>query len=292
MKFGKVIRGALLTYIAIGVAVVLAQLLAPAWFEPDCAGTPRYTLSDQFRVVQIVTWLPNFYRETIRGEMTTRDFLLGGFRCESLRTVDLEYLRSLVEGVPRTQESISAIMKEAGKSPGDAPREPTRTKLGPDDGPTTIEVDGASFELPGNWVEIDREKVLANAAANVRILGGRQFHSPEVPATAIIRLAFVDSVEKNPPAADFAKKTIGELEKIGLTQVAVISAAEESVLGFPATRIALQGIDAKSRTWEYAVIVIQLPSRSLDFAQFYTLMPVSPHRASLERATNTLRIAR
>src|SRR5262245_38960816 len=225
MKFGKFVRGVVVAYIVVGVAVVLVQLVASWLFEPSCAGTARHTLTDGSRVSQVVTWLPSLFTQTVRGEMTVRNYLLGGFHCEEVtqpgRAISQEYLRALIEGVPPTQESLSARMEKASKPLNDA-REPTRTKVGTDDGPAIIAIQDVSFELPGNWVEIDKEKVLANKAPGVTVLEGRQFQSPELPATAVVRVTFTGSLAGDLESAEsFSRKIIVDMQALGLTNVVV-----------------------------------------------------------------------
>jgi hypothetical protein len=167
MKVGKVIRGVLTAYLALGVAVVLAQAVAVNVMEPECPGLDRYTLTEGSRVRQIVTWLPDFYRETIRGEMTPRHYLLGGLQCEGKRLTlaEVESLRAFIQGVPRTTKSISESMAKAAGTLPNAGKPGSLAAAPLDAAPTTIRIEDVSFELPGNWKEHEPQGALVKVDA-------------------------------------------------------------------------------------------------------------------------------
>jgi hypothetical protein len=102
MKIGKAIGFVVIGYFAIGALIGLTQLGLTKLYEPPCNGTAVHTLwadfpkrLEDYEVLQgkveesvifgftrgLVRWLPDLYTEVVAGDMTVRNYLLGGFRC-------------------------------------------------------------------------------------------------------------------------------------------------------------------------------------------------------------------
>jgi hypothetical protein len=295
MKVGKVIRGVLVAYLAVGVAVVLGQAIATSVMEPECPGLARHTLLEGSRVRQIVTWLPDFYRETIRGEMTLKNYLLGGLQCEGQRLTlaEVESLRAFIQGVPRTTESISESMaKAAGASPNAGQPGSKAEALLNETAPKTIEVDGVSFELAGDWRERDIQKILANREVkDVTPLVVREYGSPDQPSSALVRIAILSD---GPGILDspegFAKGILSNLEEIGMRNVVVTMTSSISVGAFPGIYAVLQGDGPDGLRWEYSITGVMQPSRQVQLGSFLRLQPASAYREAVDRARTSLKV--
>jgi hypothetical protein len=102
MKTGNTLVAVVIGYFVIGGLIALTQLGLTKLFEPPCHGTVVHTLwedfpkqSSDYDALQgkkddslifglargLVQWLPDFYQEVIAGDMTVRDYLLGGYTC-------------------------------------------------------------------------------------------------------------------------------------------------------------------------------------------------------------------
>lgn len=92
MKTGDNIGSAVTGYLAIGVVIGLTQLGLSKLFEPPCSGIVTHTLWERgdskdthflWRAgSSVVQWLPDLYSQVLKGDMTARDYLLGGYHCE------------------------------------------------------------------------------------------------------------------------------------------------------------------------------------------------------------------
>ena len=92
MKTGDNIGFAVTGYLAIGVVIGLTQLGLNKLFEPPCGGIVKHTLwergySEDTHFLwragsSVVQWLPDLYSRVLKGDMTARDYLLGGYHCE------------------------------------------------------------------------------------------------------------------------------------------------------------------------------------------------------------------
>jgi|RhiMethySRZTD1v2_1073278.scaffolds.fasta_scaffold352893_1 hypothetical protein len=102
MKIGNVFASIVIGYLVIGGLIGLTQLAMTKLFEPPCNGTIVHTLWADFPqrlddseilagkreeslifglVRGLAQWLPNLSRKVITGDMTVRDYLLGGYKC-------------------------------------------------------------------------------------------------------------------------------------------------------------------------------------------------------------------
>lgn len=92
MKTGDNIGFAVTGYLAIGVVIGLVQLGLNKLFEPPCSGIVKHTLwerdhSEDAHLLwragsSVLQWLPDLYSRVLNGDMTARDYLLGGYHCE------------------------------------------------------------------------------------------------------------------------------------------------------------------------------------------------------------------
>lgn len=99
---GNMLRSLVVGYFLIGAAIGITQLSLSKVFEPPCNGTIVHTLwtgfpkrLDDSEVLAgkseepltfglargLVRWLPGLYSELIVGDMSLRDYLLGGYQC-------------------------------------------------------------------------------------------------------------------------------------------------------------------------------------------------------------------
>jgi hypothetical protein len=136
MGIGKKIGMIVLGYLVIGGLIALTQLGLTKVFEPPCNGIPLHTLWADFRgrdmldepealdarrtgkydepfmfyafrlVRGLARWLPDLYQHVIAGDMTVRNYLLGGFVCYT--------------GFPLPYGFSSESTKESGKAPDDS----------------------------------------------------------------------------------------------------------------------------------------------------------------------------
>jgi hypothetical protein len=102
MQMGKTIGVIVLGYFVIGGLLTLTQLGLTKLFEPPCNGIVLHTLWAHFprrledhEILQgkredprlfglvrgLARWLPDLYQQVITGDMTVRNYLLGGFVC-------------------------------------------------------------------------------------------------------------------------------------------------------------------------------------------------------------------
>ncbi len=92
MKESNNIGFAITGYLAIGVVIGLTQLGLNKLFEPPCSGVVKHTLwergySEDTHFLwragsSVAQWLPDLYSRVLKGDMTARDYLLGGYHCE------------------------------------------------------------------------------------------------------------------------------------------------------------------------------------------------------------------
>jgi hypothetical protein len=92
VKEGNNIGFAITGYLAIGVVIGLTQLGLNKLFEPPCSGVAKHVLwergysEDTHFLVRagssVLQWLPDLYSRVLKGDMTARDYLLGGYHCE------------------------------------------------------------------------------------------------------------------------------------------------------------------------------------------------------------------
>jgi len=162
-------------YFVIGGLIALTQLGLTKVFEPPCNGTPIHTLWAGFRQdgsvdlsdrlvatregkpadepllvyavrvgLRLAQWLPDLYREVIVGDMTVRDYLLGGYQCiarpknvgsvlrlfsfplhEPVQRGSGKPFAPLTQSTPQTPGSqAAALLNEGQKNVGQAPTEP------------------------------------------------------------------------------------------------------------------------------------------------------------------------
>ncbi|MEZ5584956.1 MAG: hypothetical protein R3F37_21280 [Candidatus Competibacteraceae bacterium] len=89
MKTSDHLRSAVIGYLSIGVVIGLTQLGLNKVFAPPCNGIVKHTLWERdfspdthflLRVgLNVAQWLPDLYFQLVKGDMATRDYLLGGF---------------------------------------------------------------------------------------------------------------------------------------------------------------------------------------------------------------------
>jgi hypothetical protein len=127
MRIGKTIGVIVVGYFVIGGLLALTQLGMTKLFEPPCNGIVLHTLwadspgrLDAYEALQgkregplvfglarsLVRWLPDLYQHVIAGDMTVRNYLLGGFVCYT--------------GFPFPYGFSSDSPKESGNKPDDA----------------------------------------------------------------------------------------------------------------------------------------------------------------------------
>lgn len=92
MKTGDNIGFAVAGYLAVGAIIGLTQLGLNKLFEPPCSGIVKHALWERGHPEDthflwragssVVQWLPDLYSRVLKGDMTVRDYLLGGYRCE------------------------------------------------------------------------------------------------------------------------------------------------------------------------------------------------------------------
>ncbi|MEZ5581375.1 MAG: hypothetical protein R3F37_00015 [Candidatus Competibacteraceae bacterium] len=89
-------------YLAIGLAIGLSQAGLAKLFEPPCKGQVEHILWQPYEkniVLGAASWIPDLYTHLITGEMSLRDYLLGGYLCiptASIRIVDSPELDDLL----------------------------------------------------------------------------------------------------------------------------------------------------------------------------------------------------
>jgi len=128
MKEGNKIGIAVVGYLAIGAIIGLTQLGLNKLFEPPCDGIAKHVLWERshpesahflWRVgSSVAQWLPDLYSRVLKGDMTARDYLLGGYRCEpvmALKPLNPSGLSrtTMPEGLRR----LSEIPPLSGKPP-------------------------------------------------------------------------------------------------------------------------------------------------------------------------------
>jgi hypothetical protein len=124
---GKIIGVIVIGYFVIGGLLAFTQLGMTKLFEPPCHGIVLHTLwadfprrLDAYEALQgksegplvfglvrgLARWLPDLYQHVIAGDMTVRNYLLGGFVCYT--------------GFPLPYGFSSEPPKESGNKPDDA----------------------------------------------------------------------------------------------------------------------------------------------------------------------------
>jgi len=168
---GKKIRGLVIGYFAIGALIAVTQLGLVNLFEPDCAGKVVHTLWVDFpkgldhREASLIfglarglaRWLPDLYQEVIAGDMTVRNYLLGGYKCVAAKAFQFPPGFGLfgsqletTKGLPRQGSLADQVLK--GRK--DAGRAADQTLV-------TIEpIAGVTLALPGDWIVVDPAAII------------------------------------------------------------------------------------------------------------------------------------
>lgn len=139
MKTGDKINFAVTSYLTIGVVIGLTQLSLNQLFEPPCSGIVKHTLwkrgnsEDTHFLWQVgsnvVQWLPDLYSTLVKGDMTVRDYLLGGYHCEpnvvlrpSSPTLSnnplLDLSRITISGGPERRSEIPLLLSKPLETSG------------------------------------------------------------------------------------------------------------------------------------------------------------------------------
>lgn len=139
MKTGDKINFAVTSYLTIGVVIGLTQFSLNQLFEPPCSGIVKHTLwkrgnsEDTHFLWQVgsnvVQWLPDLYSTLVKGDMTVRDYLLGGYHCEpnvvlrpSSPTLSnnplLDLSRITISGGPERRSEIPLLLSKPLETSG------------------------------------------------------------------------------------------------------------------------------------------------------------------------------
>jgi hypothetical protein len=139
MKTGDNIGFAVTGYLTIGVVIGLTQLGLSKLFEPPCSGIAKHTLWERdyseathflWRAgSSVVQWLPDLYSQVFKGDMTVRDYLLGGYHCEpnvvlrpSSPTLSnnplLDLSRITISGGPERRSEIPLLLSKPLETSG------------------------------------------------------------------------------------------------------------------------------------------------------------------------------
>ena len=139
MKTGDKINFAVTSYLTIGVVIGLTQLSLNQLFEPPCSGIVKHTLwkrgnSEDTHFLwlvgsNVVQWLPDLYSTLVKGDMTVRDYLLGGYHCEpnvvlrpSSPTLSnnplLDLSRITISGGPERRSEIPLLLSKPLETSG------------------------------------------------------------------------------------------------------------------------------------------------------------------------------
>ncbi len=139
MKTGDKINFAVTSYLTIGVVIGLTQFSLNKLFEPPCSGIVKHTLwkrgdsEDTHFLWQVgsnvVQWLPDLYSTLVKGDMTVRDYLLGGYHCEpnvvlrpSSPTLSnnplLDLSRITISGGPERRSEIPLLLSKPLETSG------------------------------------------------------------------------------------------------------------------------------------------------------------------------------
>lgn len=139
MKTGDKINFAVTSYLTIGVVIGLTQFSLNQLFEPPCSGIVKHTLwkrgdsGDTHFLWQVgsnvVQWLPDLYSTLVKGDMTVRDYLLGGYHCEpnvvlrpSSPTLSnnplLDLSRITISGGPERRSEIPLLLSKPLETSG------------------------------------------------------------------------------------------------------------------------------------------------------------------------------
>lgn len=132
MKIGNALVSIVIGYFVIGGLIALTQLGLTKLFEPPCNGTIVHTLwadfpqrVDDFDALQgkkdeslifglvrgVAQWLPDLYQEVIVGDMTVRDYLLGGYKCVAASPISWPKSITPLPGNMKGG-SVAALLKE------------------------------------------------------------------------------------------------------------------------------------------------------------------------------------
>jgi hypothetical protein len=101
-NFAASLSSIVIGYLAIGFVVLLSQAGLAKLFEPPCKGQVEHVLWQPYEeniILGAASWIPDLYTHLITGEMSLRDYLLGGYLCTptaSIRIIDSSRLDDLL----------------------------------------------------------------------------------------------------------------------------------------------------------------------------------------------------
>jgi hypothetical protein len=326
MEIGKKVGSVVIGYLVIGGLIALTQLGLTKLFEPPCSGTIVHTLWTDFPkrlddsevlagkredplafglVRGLVQWLPDLYQEVIAGDMTVRDYLLGGYKCVAAKALQFppgfglfgSHLE-ITKGLPR-QGSLAA---QVLKGHEDAGRATDQTLV------TVEPIAGVTLELPGDWLAIDQTAIHRQMTERNQMWG-----VPEVPQRHVfvppgqVENVLIDVSSfppvlpgkelhnlRDPEIRKFVDGMIAgvkeEFENKGFTSVVFTEPSEERVESWTGFGVTVQAISPSGVTLESRHTVIQTPKRTVGLTLANSKASPSQFGETLKHARESLKI--
>lgn len=301
-------------YAALGVAVLIAQTVLSRTYEPECHGRVEHRLQQNSTASRVAGWLPALGRDVVRGDMTFREYMLGGYRCNPFPAAGLEGLGLLFGGLP-ANDSITSIMKKAGGSASTPESGSLATGILDSLASKTVEpTAGITLKIPVDWIEKDNGDLEDRINETMRKSGSpdgvlvREYipgqetkdWSAKVRIETIggIRLGgdllTVEALQDVNNLRRFADVLYATDSKIlkdaGYTDIVRTGDAEDRFKGLPSAGYSLQAVDAAKTTWVSRVLVVSTPMRVVDIMLIHKVSPPAPYKEVMERLLDDLHI--
>lgn len=194
-------RTIIIGYIVIGILIPVVQNKLSDIFEQKCNGIAEYTLLEYYRscsqleilekkcnddgilypATGVVMWLPNLWKNLIAGDMTVKDYLVGGYKCTPVNLPKLPpIVNSLSGNLLKNAEELESTIN-SGSLAEQILNQPTYTTISP--------FTGITLEIPQGWQRINQGEIdekISQSGFNGILSSKAYAQSPKNPPVSIM----------------------------------------------------------------------------------------------------------
>ncbi len=167
-------------YVVIGILIPALQLGLSSLFQPSCPGIPRHTLWEYYATCNeqaslagqcsnkgwairattgVVMWLPDVLRKVVFGDMSFKNYLIGGYECTSANfskgSSQADALAPLAEKWRKEQDFQQDLNKNLGLHTDDWKHKSSQIDRLLSDYIKVTPFTGVTMEVPSSWKYID-----------------------------------------------------------------------------------------------------------------------------------------
>ena len=317
MKSGVSLVGIIVGYLAIGIVIGLGQLGLSKLFEPPCNGQIEHRLwqaYDKHLILGAARWMPDLYDHLIAGDMTIKDYLLGGYRCITHVPLQPLFLQPTPPklfqdgGVIVPGRRTAKLLEQQHAGPAAASESAANTRL--TDQFVTVEVlPGVTMDLPADWQAMVSEPIAPRSDArentdglNQSPLGNLKLYYPSMDFEGV----GVSVATMKPPPQEFVsvmdrdlshlvawmeKSARLEVERQGLKMSSFEDVRREMVGQWPALGFTVRIINPNGSTFPQQYLLVLTPTRSVIFTEGHGTGPSTEFKSVLKKIRQTLKIA-